>query len=259
MYKVKTGILLQDGRQVMQIPSPYGAGSFSDGNPEGIIMHYTAGGSGKGSANYFASNPDSVSAHFVIERDGTVIQCRRTNFKANHAGKSSFRGLIGLNNYTIGIEIANRGFSPTEKEGWLKSAHKNQSDWIVWWEPYPDEQIRSVIEVSRALRAAHPTIKWIAGHDDIAPGRKIDPGPAFPMQRVNDGIMGDGADDGPNTLKVNSKDGLNLRAGPSVEAPILKNLANRTEVQILGSKSPWVMVSVLGTELSGWVHGAFLE
>jgi hypothetical protein len=41
MYKMKNGVLVQDTRQVMQIPSPYGASSFAENNPVGIIMHYT--------------------------------------------------------------------------------------------------------------------------------------------------------------------------------------------------------------------------
>lgn len=259
MYKVKTGILQIDGKAVTQIASPYGPDGYRGAGPVGLIMHYTAGRSGRSSARYFASNADQVSAHFVVERDGTIIQCRRTMAAAHHAGRSVYNGLSGLNHHTIGIEIANLGFSTSEVPGWIKSGHKNAPAWAVWWEPYPDEQLRAVIDLSRAVRAAHPTIKWVAGHDDVAPGRKTDPGPAFPFQRIKDAIFADGAVDGDNTVTVRSDSGLNLRKGPGVEHDVIKLLPKGTVLSLLGGTSPWLQVSEPVSALSGWLNARFVD
>ncbi|WP_261389328.1 1,6-anhydro-N-acetylmuramyl-L-alanine amidase AmpD [Ferrimonas balearica] len=103
-----------------------------------------------------------VSAHLLIRRDGSLVQFVPFDRRAWHAGVSVFEGRAGCNDYSIGIEL----------EG---------GDHI----PYNDEQYQSLAGVTRALFRQYPllTPDRIAGHCDIAPDRKTDPGPAFDWAR----------------------------------------------------------------------------
>jgi N-acetyl-anhydromuramoyl-L-alanine amidase len=96
-----------------------------------------------------------VSAHFLIRRDGEVVQFVPCTRRAWHAGASCWHGRSACNDYSIGIEF----------EG---------VDHIA----YERGQYRTGCALLRALRTAYP-IRWIAGHSDVAPGRKTDPGPYF--------------------------------------------------------------------------------
>lgn len=96
-----------------------------------------------------------VSSHFLIERDGGLLQFVSTQDRAWHAGMSVFNGREQCNDFSIGIEL----------EGADTQA----------FEP---AQYRTLASLTAALRQAHP-IDAIAGHSDIAPGRKTDPGPYF--------------------------------------------------------------------------------
>jgi AmpD protein len=108
-----------------------------------------------------------VSAHLLIRRDGTVIQFVPFTERAWHAGESRFRGQSRCNDFSIGIEL--EGEDET---------------------PYDDRQYPALQAVVNALCAAYPGIsaREIAGHCDIAPGRKTDPGPAFDWFRLYDGL-----------------------------------------------------------------------
>ncbi|MBN2885100.1 MAG: 1,6-anhydro-N-acetylmuramyl-L-alanine amidase AmpD [Chromatiaceae bacterium] len=99
-----------------------------------------------------------VSAHLLIRRDGALVQYVPFERRAWHAGVSVFQGRERCNDYAIGIEL----------EG---------SDDC----PFTAAQYRALIDSTQAIRARYPTItpERIAGHSDIAPGRKSDPGPAF--------------------------------------------------------------------------------
>ena len=101
-----------------------------------------------------------VSSHFLIRRDGRLLQFVPCTARAWHAGESSWRGRARCNDFSIGIEL----------EG---------SDDV----PYTAAQYRMLARLTRALRARYP-IEDIAGHSDVAPGRKTDPGPAFDWARL---------------------------------------------------------------------------
>jgi N-acetyl-anhydromuramoyl-L-alanine amidase len=102
-----------------------------------------------------------VSAHLCIRRDGTVTQYVPFHERAWHAGPSSYRGRDACNDFSVGIEL----------EG---------ADTV----PYEARQYQALAEVVAALCIAYPTLSTarLAGHSDIAPGRKTDPGPAFDWQ-----------------------------------------------------------------------------
>lgn len=108
-----------------------------------------------------------VSAHFFLRRDGRVIQFVSCLDRAWHAGASCWQGRGGCNDFSIGIEL----------EG---------TDDL----PFTDAQYLVLGELSGALRAAYP-IRAIAGHSDIAPQRKTDPGPYFNWKRYLAGLSAD--------------------------------------------------------------------
>ena len=109
-----------------------------------------------------------VSAHLFIRRDGSVIQFVPLTKRAWHAGPSCFRSRDCCNDYSIGIEL--EGEDET---------------------PYEDRQYAALQGLVQAICAAYPAItpRELAGHCDIAPGRKTDPGPAFDWFRLYDGLV----------------------------------------------------------------------
>lgn len=103
-----------------------------------------------------------VSAHFLIERTGQVVQFVPTIARAWHAGVSSFEGREACNDFSIGIEL------------------EGTDD-----QPYTDQQYTALNAVTEALMQRHGQItpERITGHSDIAPDRKTDPGPSFEWER----------------------------------------------------------------------------
>ena len=154
-----------------------------------LVIHFTAGASAASSVSWWKDPAaKGASAHIVIDRDGTVIQCRPFNRTAGHAGVSAWRDpktvtrYTGLNSCSIGIELANGGSSyPTKFSSLLphRAAHKHGGQ-ACYWETYPAAQLAACEAVSKALVARYH-LDDVVGHDDIAPDRKTDPGPAFPM------------------------------------------------------------------------------
>jgi N-acetylmuramoyl-L-alanine amidase len=155
-----------------------------------LVIHFTSGASGQSSINFWKTpEAKGASAHLVIERDGTVIQCRPFNRTCGHAGKSRWKGFDGLNACSIGIELANAGDNAKLAAKWsklplFKARHKNGGP-VTDWEAYPEEQIQACIQVAQAIVARYK-LDDVIGHDDIAPDRKNDPGPAFPMGRLRE-------------------------------------------------------------------------
>lgn len=101
-----------------------------------------------------------VSAHFLIRRDGQLLQFVPTIERAWHAGVSSWRGRERCNDFSVGIEL----------EGCDSLAFRA-------------EQYASLADLLSALQRRHP-IRDIVGHSDVAPGRKTDPGPCFEWPRL---------------------------------------------------------------------------
>ena len=99
--------------------------------------------------------PLRVSAHFLIRRDGAVLQFVSANDRAWHAGVSSFCGQERCNDFSIGIELEGTDF-----------------------EAFADAQYAALAALTLALKTAYP-LMHVTGHEHIAPGRKTDPGPFF--------------------------------------------------------------------------------
>jgi AmpD protein len=104
-----------------------------------------------------------VSAHYFIDRKGKVIELVDPDQMAWHAGVSSFEGREGCNLFSIGIELEST------------PAHR-----------ITERQYRSLLDLCLLLMERFPliTLERIVGHSDIAPERKVDPGPLFPWERL---------------------------------------------------------------------------
>lgn len=161
-----------------------------------LVIHFTAGASAKSSID--SMRDQGLSAHLVIDRDGTIYQCRQFNMTCGHAGRSRWvdpgTGMRydGLNACSIGIEIANAGNSDgalswaRKQPGFasIMAKHRNGGP-LVEWEAYSKAQLDSVFAASKALVERYH-LDDVTGHDCIAPERKDDPGPAFPMQLLRE-------------------------------------------------------------------------
>jgi N-acetylmuramoyl-L-alanine amidase len=127
-----------------------------------IIIHYTATLSLQSTLSWFLNPGAKVSAHYVISRDGRVVQMVKDSDVAWHAGKSFFNGRTGVNQFSIGIEL-----SATATSG------------------FTEDQMSSLEQLLLELiRKYEIPITSIVGHQDIAPGRKVDPGSLFDWFRI---------------------------------------------------------------------------
>jgi len=155
-----------------------------------LVIHFTSGASAQSSVDFWnTASAKGACAHIVIDRDGSIIQCRPFNKTCGHAGVSKWKGFSGLNSCSIGIELANAGDDEKLAKKWsklapVKAKHKNGGP-VQLWEAYPAAQIAACEAVSAALVKRY-NLDDVVGHDDIAPDRKNDPGPSFPMQELRE-------------------------------------------------------------------------
>jgi len=147
-------------------------GAVSQGSrAQYLILHFTLE-DWAGALEILTAGP--VSSHYLVRDDPpTIYQLVDESRRAFHAGVSGWRGHTNLNAASIGIEIVNAG--------------NRLADRGTPWQPYPDAQIDAVLELVRWIVARHGIApENILGHSDIAPQRKIDPGPLFPWRRLAD-------------------------------------------------------------------------
>lgn len=176
-----------------------------------LVMHYTAGTSIDGTIRHFKNPASQVSAHLVIGRDGRIVQLVPFDTVAWHAGrdsewKPSAGGLLvkRLNFFSIGIELVNAGPFSRAQDGrfysWsgklIEPADVVEVDPAAkgsfgkrFWHRYPEEQLEVALQAAQALVTEY-RLEEVLGHSDIAPGRKTDPGPAFPMNSFRSALYG---------------------------------------------------------------------
>lgn len=237
--------------------------------PRYLVFHFTAGRNYQSSVDWLSNPQAKASAHLVIGRDGRITQLVPFNKVAWHAGKSHWDGLTGLNNYSIGIEIDNAGEltktgnkyltwfnAEIPAEDVIEARHKQRTT-NSFWQTYTPIQIERSLELARLLVQAYG-LTDIVGHEDIAPLRKNDPGPAFPLANIRSSSIGR-ADDQDDVFVV-TVDDLNIRKGPGIEFdPVAAPLQKDTRVLLLEARARWSLVDVEGdNDLEGWVNNKFI-
>ena len=264
--------ITNDKLDCRQMESPNQSGSLK--NPTLLVLHYTASGDNKdGDAKYFQRRNAQASAHLVIERDGSVVQCVPFDKKAWHAGKSSWKGVNGCNSFSIGIEIDNWGLLTKRENGeyYSHTGTKVSSDKVIsaknklgnpgYWEVYPEAQLNAVERIVKVILETYPSITEIVGHEDISPRRKIDPGPALYefMRKLNNKMFNDRRDDTKceNKIKTVTARSLNVRAGPSSNHDIIGGLSKGDGVEVLYDAGSWSQIKTL--EIEGWVYDKYLS
>ena len=156
--------------KIIQTPSPnYGPRKPPyESGPRYIMLHYTDSQTIARARQLLtaAGTENPVSAHYLIDEDGTVEQLVDETRRAWHAGAGVWQGVTDMNSASIGIELQNPGHS-------------------YGLRPFPPEQIAALVELCRAIMQ-----RWkippenVIGHSDYAPGRKVDPGPFFPWREL---------------------------------------------------------------------------
>ena len=134
-----------------------------------LVLHYTAISTCEESLVRLCDATNEagrVSAHYLVDRDGSIYNLVDESKRAWHAGVGSWAGMNAINDCSIGIEIVNAGLTADGKR-----------------EPFPDAQIDAVIKLCKDIQSRYP-IKYVLGHSDVAPQRKQDPGEAFPWKKL---------------------------------------------------------------------------
>ena len=131
-----------------------------------LVLHYTGMSSAAAALDRLCSPEAKVSAHYLIDEDGTVWRLVAEERRAWHAGVSSWRGRRDINGASIGVELVNPGHGPD-------------------YRPFPEPQMAALETLARGIIARHPIPpRHVLGHSDVAPQRKIDPGELFDWQRL---------------------------------------------------------------------------
>lgn len=131
-----------------------------------IVLHYTGMQDGPSALARLRDPEAKVSAHYLVEEDGTVCRLVAEDQRAWHAGRSHWRGVTDVNSASVGIEIVNPGH-----------------EW--GYRPFTEEQIDALVPLVAAIKERHAITRGnVVGHSDIAPTRKRDPGELFPWARL---------------------------------------------------------------------------
>ncbi|PZX60280.1 N-acetyl-anhydromuramyl-L-alanine amidase AmpD [Algoriphagus ratkowskyi] len=139
-----------------------GTTNFSIRKPNYVIIHHTAQDSLKQTINTFTLSRTQVSSHYVVGRDGEIVQMLNDYLRSWHAGNGRWGNDTDLNSASIGIELDNNGS-----------------------EPFTEAQIESLLLLLKRLKWKFgiPAANFI-GHSDIAPSRKVDPSTYFPWRKL---------------------------------------------------------------------------
>ena len=137
-------------------------------HPTMVVIHYTSNDETERSIETLTSPARKVSAHYLVDRHGRIFQLVPENQRAWHAGQSYWAGNTDINSTSIGIELDNNGS-----------------------ETYEDAQINTLVALVKDIQERHRIKPMnVVGHSDVAPGRKVDPGPYFPWGRLAESGIG---------------------------------------------------------------------
>ncbi|MDW3206707.1 MAG: N-acetylmuramoyl-L-alanine amidase [Alphaproteobacteria bacterium] len=150
--------------RVVDTPSPNFGPRRGVERPTMLVLHYTGMQSAEESLARLCDPTAEVSAHYLIEEDGTLHRLVDESQRAWHAGLAFWRGVRDVNSLSIGIELQNPGHE-------------------FGYRTFPEAQIDSLSALCLSILARHPIEPaGIVGHSDVAPDRKTDPGELFPWR-----------------------------------------------------------------------------
>jgi N-acetylmuramoyl-L-alanine amidase len=185
-------------------PSP-NRDSRGDAPIDILVLHYTGMESGAAALARLCDPAAKVSAHYMIDEDGTVYALVPEEARAWHAGVSYWAGARDINARSIGIELVNPGHE-------------------FGYRSFPKAQITALTELAKVILARHPIPAWrVLGHSDVAPARKDDPGELFPWKELAEqgiGLWPSKGDD-PGAAKVAE---LLARYGYDPDSPLEKTV-----------------------------------
>ena len=184
----------------------------------------------------------------------------------------------GLNSYSLGIELDNAGKLTRHGTHWqawfggeyhddevIEAVHKNQTE-TRGWHTFTSAQIDATLEVSSLIINRYGLVDVLGHDDDIAPRRKQDPGPAFPMESFRARLLGRQEDDEDEEVGYRTTTTLNIRTGPGTHHSKLEGgpLPRNTSLVVLEEQGSWRFVDVLDVvndvmDMQGWVHGRYIE
>ncbi|OGA90842.1 MAG: hypothetical protein A3G27_08875 [Betaproteobacteria bacterium RIFCSPLOWO2_12_FULL_66_14] len=147
------------------IPTEWRASpNFNERKPNFVILHHTSDDTVDQALRTLADPLRSVSAHYLVGRDGRIIQLVDERARAWHAGESKWGSDTDINSASIGVELDNNGS-----------------------EPFPDVQISALLRLLADIRERYhiPSANFL-GHADVAPRRKTDPSRFFPWKMLAD-------------------------------------------------------------------------
>lgn len=251
--------------------------------PEYLVIHYTASDNFDGDVRTLSTANVQASCQLVIGPNGEITQIGKLDDKLWHAGRSKWRNRVGLNSYAIGIEVTSPGpVDLIKDEGHIKrfktwygkiinegadpkwnfvyAAHKNGGP-KRWWAGYTKAQIEVLTELVPLLVEAY-NIKEVVGHDDIAPGRKQDPGPCCPDSlwaifngRKEDNVAETDVVSGKHyEIFVSGNQRLNVRDEPS--GKIIGSFPTGTIVDFIKEQDGWYYIqSPNGNR--GWIYSKY--
>ena len=131
-----------------------------------LVLHYTGMRSAAEALARLTDPEAKVSAHYLIDEDGTVVRLVDEEMRAWHAGVSFWRGATDINARSIGIELVNPGHE-------------------FGYRPFPRAQMAALIDLALDIVARWPIpARNVVGHSDVAPRRKMDPGELFDWPRL---------------------------------------------------------------------------
>ena len=158
-----------------------------------VVIHHTTANFGDSLSILTKPSSYPVSSHYLIPEPGDETYGKKSlqtyqlvdeSRRAWHAGTSHWAGKNGLNDQSIGIELVNQTWCHASKDG--VNPYSGSPERLCFYPDFADGQIDLLVDLLGEILARHPDVKptHIIGHSDIAPDRKIDPGPRFPWQRL---------------------------------------------------------------------------
>ena len=131
-----------------------------------LVIHYTGMRSAEAALARLCDPEAALSAHYVIDEDGSVIRLVDEGRRAWHAGRAAWRGEKDVNARSVGVELVNPGHA-------------------FGYRPFPEAQMGALEGLAQAILGRHPIAgRNVVGHADVAPRRKRDPGELFDWRRL---------------------------------------------------------------------------